>query len=94
MVGTCGLRAAAFFSREISRRWRKITPSNESAPMITPPTKKASKASTSGACHICPGKSLRLTGSVFWAANTTKKMKMMSRMAQVNAVMTFNKKGQ
>jgi hypothetical protein len=55
--------------------------------------KKASSTMTSGACQSCPGNNAGCQVSVFWMANTTRKEKMMSRMAQVSAVMTFNKKG-
>src|SRR5574343_2023885 len=90
----CGPRPALRFRREISRRWRKMTPTRESAPSTAPPAKKRRSTMTSGACHSWPGNRRSVAVSVFWMENTTRTAKMMSLMAQVKAVMTFNKKGQ
>ena len=48
VTGNCGL-AASRLRREISRRWRKITPTTDSTPRMAPAAKNASRTMTSGA---------------------------------------------
>ena len=73
--------------RAISRRWRKTTPTTDNAPRTAPPAKKASRIMTSGASQAESRMKRRVVSWVLRMANTSRKEKMISRMAQVNAVM-------
>jgi hypothetical protein len=71
-----------------------MTPTRESAPSMAPPAKKSQQHDDQRRLPVLVGNEAQGASSVFWSENTSRMEKMMSRMAQVSAVMTFNKKGQ